>query len=324
MSAMADQATRGQAGDKATQHAQRRRRARSRATMPRLILEARRIAATVIHGLHGRRRAGPGENFWQYPPLRFRRAGAPRRLAPLGARRPSLCARAGMGSRAHGLAVARPLALDGCSLAAWRRNPSSTAALVVAFALAEVLVAGRRARRHSRPDAADRQPQRDRQDGEGDRARRHRAGEPAAVVLRPRRSPRSWCCRTSGARSRRCARRSRSSRRPARMATSCRSSIRPRRPFPIPAASSSSSRKAPARSRPAAPRPGRRLRGARRAPPRRDPRRDRPARLELRHPPHRPAATELLLALHARMGAGPRGTVHRTAGTALTTAGRHA
>jgi uncharacterized protein (DUF58 family) len=35
-------------------------------TMPRLMLEARRIAATVIHGLHGRRRAGPGENFWQY------------------------------------------------------------------------------------------------------------------------------------------------------------------------------------------------------------------------------------------------------------------
>src|SRR5688572_22256393 len=34
--------------------------------MPRLILEARRIAATVIHGLHGRRRAGSGENFWQY------------------------------------------------------------------------------------------------------------------------------------------------------------------------------------------------------------------------------------------------------------------
>jgi len=36
------------------------------ASMPRLILEARRVAATVIHGLHGRRRAGPGENFWQY------------------------------------------------------------------------------------------------------------------------------------------------------------------------------------------------------------------------------------------------------------------
>ena len=36
------------------------------AAMPRLILEARRVASTVIHGLHGRRRAGPGENFWQY------------------------------------------------------------------------------------------------------------------------------------------------------------------------------------------------------------------------------------------------------------------
>src|SRR5919205_1735679 len=35
-------------------------------SLPRLILEARRIAASVIHGLHGRRRAGPGENFWQY------------------------------------------------------------------------------------------------------------------------------------------------------------------------------------------------------------------------------------------------------------------
>src|SRR6185312_5720565 len=35
-------------------------------SLPRLILEARRIAATVIHGLHGRKRAGPGENFWQY------------------------------------------------------------------------------------------------------------------------------------------------------------------------------------------------------------------------------------------------------------------
>ena len=34
--------------------------------MPRLMLEARRVAATVIHGIHGRRRAGPGENFWQY------------------------------------------------------------------------------------------------------------------------------------------------------------------------------------------------------------------------------------------------------------------
>src|SRR5215210_1858910 len=36
------------------------------ATLPRLVLEARRIAANVVHGLHGRRRAGAGESFWQY------------------------------------------------------------------------------------------------------------------------------------------------------------------------------------------------------------------------------------------------------------------
>src|SRR5438477_603000 len=49
----------------ATRHAAGRGRSLA-ATMPRLILEARRVAATVIHGLHGRRRAGSGENFWQY------------------------------------------------------------------------------------------------------------------------------------------------------------------------------------------------------------------------------------------------------------------
>jgi uncharacterized protein (DUF58 family) len=36
------------------------------ASLPHLVLEARRIAANVIHGLHGRRRAGAGESFWQY------------------------------------------------------------------------------------------------------------------------------------------------------------------------------------------------------------------------------------------------------------------
>jgi uncharacterized protein (DUF58 family) len=34
--------------------------------MPRLALEARQVAATAMHGLHGRRRAGQGENFWQF------------------------------------------------------------------------------------------------------------------------------------------------------------------------------------------------------------------------------------------------------------------
>ena len=34
--------------------------------LPELMLEAARISHTVIHGVHGRRRAGPGETFWQF------------------------------------------------------------------------------------------------------------------------------------------------------------------------------------------------------------------------------------------------------------------
>jgi uncharacterized protein (DUF58 family) len=37
--------------------------------LPELSLEAQRIAATVSHGVHGRRRSGPGENFWQFRQL---------------------------------------------------------------------------------------------------------------------------------------------------------------------------------------------------------------------------------------------------------------
>lgn len=36
------------------------------ASLPPLLVEAERVAATVMPGLHGRRRAGPGEAFWQF------------------------------------------------------------------------------------------------------------------------------------------------------------------------------------------------------------------------------------------------------------------
>ena len=39
--------------------------------LPALLVEAERIAATVIQGIHGRKRAGPGESFWQYRPYGF-------------------------------------------------------------------------------------------------------------------------------------------------------------------------------------------------------------------------------------------------------------
>lgn len=38
---------------------------------PALLVEAERIAQTVAHGIHGRRRAGTGETFWQYKQYRF-------------------------------------------------------------------------------------------------------------------------------------------------------------------------------------------------------------------------------------------------------------
>jgi uncharacterized protein (DUF58 family) len=36
--------------------------------MPRLCSKQRRVAATLAHGVHGRRRAGTGESFWQFRP----------------------------------------------------------------------------------------------------------------------------------------------------------------------------------------------------------------------------------------------------------------
>ena len=44
----------------------RRRAERAAASLPPLLVAARRVAATVHQGVHGRRRPGPGETFWQF------------------------------------------------------------------------------------------------------------------------------------------------------------------------------------------------------------------------------------------------------------------
>ena len=36
--------------------------------LPPLLAKARQLAATLSLGIHGRRRSGPGEDFWQYRP----------------------------------------------------------------------------------------------------------------------------------------------------------------------------------------------------------------------------------------------------------------
>jgi uncharacterized protein (DUF58 family) len=39
------------------------------ARLPSLIVAARQVAQSVMHGVHGRRRSGPGETFWQFRPF---------------------------------------------------------------------------------------------------------------------------------------------------------------------------------------------------------------------------------------------------------------
>ena len=39
------------------------------ARLPSLVIAARKVAQTVRHGVHGRRRAGSGETFWQFRPF---------------------------------------------------------------------------------------------------------------------------------------------------------------------------------------------------------------------------------------------------------------
>ena len=39
------------------------------ARLPGLVVAARQIAHSILHGVHGRRQAGPGETFWQFRPF---------------------------------------------------------------------------------------------------------------------------------------------------------------------------------------------------------------------------------------------------------------
>lgn len=111
------------------------------ARLPRLILEARRVAQTVIHGLHGRRRAGTGENFWQY---RHFMNGEPSNNVDWrrSARDDHLYVREREWESSHTvwLWIDRSASMDFNShLTEWSKLDR---ALVVAFALAEVLVQG--------------------------------------------------------------------------------------------------------------------------------------------------------------------------------------
>ena len=110
-------------------------------TMPRLILEARRVAASVIHGLHGRRRAGPGENFWQY--RRFM-SGEPAQNVDWrrSARDDHLYVREREWEASHTVWIWPDRSSSMAFASALVTDSKLDRTLVVAFALAEILVQG--------------------------------------------------------------------------------------------------------------------------------------------------------------------------------------
>ncbi|HMA55704.1 MAG TPA: DUF58 domain-containing protein [Pseudolabrys sp.] len=109
--------------------------------MPGLILEARRVASTVIHGLHGRRRAGPGENFWQY--RRFV-SGEPAQNVDWrrSARDDHLYVREREWEASHTVWIWPDRSPSMTFTSALASDSKLERALVIAFALAEVLVQG--------------------------------------------------------------------------------------------------------------------------------------------------------------------------------------
>ncbi|MGZ5932822.1 MAG: DUF58 domain-containing protein [Rhizomicrobium sp.] len=111
------------------------------ATLPRLVLEARRIAANVIHGLHGRRRAGAGESFWQY--RRFV-SGEPSQNVDWrrSARDDHLYVREQEWEAAHTVWLWPDRSPSMAFASKQSRDSKLERALIVTFALAELLVAG--------------------------------------------------------------------------------------------------------------------------------------------------------------------------------------
>jgi uncharacterized protein (DUF58 family) len=109
------------------------------ATLPRLILESRKIAATVIHGLHGRRRSGSGENFWQF--RRFVSGEEARRIDwRRSARDDNLYVREREWEAAHTIWLWPDRSPSMAFSSRLARESKLDRTLTIAFALAEILV----------------------------------------------------------------------------------------------------------------------------------------------------------------------------------------
>src|ERR1700743_767235 len=111
------------------------------ASLPRLVLEARRIAANVIHGLHGRRRAGAGESAAQ---ARRFISGEPAQRVDWrrSARDDHLYVREQEWEAAHTVWLWPDRSPSMAFASRSARDSKLERTLIVTFALAEMLVAG--------------------------------------------------------------------------------------------------------------------------------------------------------------------------------------
>ncbi|CEJ14199.1 hypothetical protein BN1110_04527 [bacterium YEK0313] len=140
MFGLADTLRRGQGGDAAGARVPHDAAALA-ASLPRLVLEARRVASTIIHGLHGRRRAGTGENFWQF--RRFTDGEPANRVDwRRSARDQHLYVREQEWEAAHTVWIWPDRSASMRFASDLARVSKHDRALVIAFALAEILVRG--------------------------------------------------------------------------------------------------------------------------------------------------------------------------------------
>ncbi|MEJ2124139.1 MAG: DUF58 domain-containing protein [Alphaproteobacteria bacterium] len=109
--------------------------------LPALLMEAKRVAQTVAHGIHGRRRSGPGETFWQ-----FRHHETGDSAQGIDWRRSAssdhLFVREREWEAAHTVFIWPDLSPSMAFCSALAPEPKCDRALVLALAVSELLIAG--------------------------------------------------------------------------------------------------------------------------------------------------------------------------------------
>ena len=159
--------------------------------LPNILIEAKRIAQTVAHGIHGRRRAGPGETFWQFRQFQASDTGA--RSTGAARRAPTTCTCASASGRRRIPSGCGPtFRRRWISAATWRHDEARPRDRAYAGG-GRAARARRRARRRARSHEPDRKPQGHHAHRRGDH---HQPGRRFAVATQP---PKAHLTRFSGA-----------------------------------------------------------------------------------------------------------------------------